>query len=273
MSLIKTNISTRDKKLILMFLGVAIFALGYFVAFRPLMDKAEELRTANEPLEAKLAQLEEIEENRDYYVSETANYQQKVTDYTAMFPADVKEEDAIMLAREMEQKTGIWAFQLDISPQELTSSLTLDDYDEDFNEIVEETDMQQLVANSSGMGLYRMRNSFDFNGTYDAVKNVIDALNNDGSRMTIDSLDIDFSASTGQVGGTMVVNMYSMTGTGREYTAPDTGTIRRGSSNLFGTISSAGGAENAEEQDETVTDNGTDEGTADNADNTDNTAQ
>lgn len=40
MSLIKTNISTRDKKLILMFSGVAIFALGYFVAFRPLMSKS-----------------------------------------------------------------------------------------------------------------------------------------------------------------------------------------------------------------------------------------
>ena len=104
-----------------------------------------------------------------------------------MFPADVKEEDAIILARDMEQKTGIRAFQLDISPQELTSSLTLDDYDEDFNEIEQETDVQQLVADSSGMELYRMRNSFDFNGTYDAVKNVIDALMQDGRRMTVDS--------------------------------------------------------------------------------------
>ncbi len=277
MSLIKTNISTRDKKLILMFSGVAIFALGYFVAFRPLMSKADEMKTANEPLEAKLAQLEEIEENKDYYISETENYNQKVTDYTVMFPADVKEEDAIILARDMEQKTGIWAFQLDISPQELTSSLTLDDYDEDFNEIEQETDVQQLVADSSGMELYRMRNSFDFNGTYDAVKNVIDALMQDGRRMTVDSLDIDFSASTGQVGGTMVVNMYSMTGTGREYTAPDTGVTRMGSSNLFGTISSEGGAETAGEQNGTDADNGADTGTADNADNTEdnigNTAQ
>lgn len=273
MSLIKTNISTRDKKLILMLLGIVIFALGYFVAFRPLMSKAEELKTANEPLETKLAQLEEIEENRDYYVSETENYNQKVTDYTAMFPADVKEEDAIILARDMEQKTGIWAFQLDISPQELTSSLTLDDYDEDFNEIEQDTDIQQLVADSSGMELYRMRNSFDFNGSYDAVKNVIDALNNDGRRMTIDSLDIDFSASTGQVGGTMVVNMYSMTGTGREYTAPDTGSIRHGSSNLFGTISSAGGADETGAQESAEGDAGADTAAADNADNTDNTAQ
>ena len=114
--------------------------------------------------------------------------------------------DAIILARDMEQKTGIRAFQLDISPQELTSSLTLDDYDEDFNEIEQETDVQQLVADSSGMELYRMRNSFDFNGTYDAVKNVIDALMQDGRRMTVDSLDIDFSASTGDVGGTMAVS-------------------------------------------------------------------
>ena len=64
-----------------------------------------------------------------------------------------------------------------------------------------------------------------------------------------------------------------MTGTGREYTAPDTGVTRMGSSNLFGTISSAGGADAAEEQDGTGADNSADAGTAGNADNTDHTAQ
>ena len=46
----------------------------------------------------------------------------------------------------MEQKTGIRAFQLDISPQELTSSLTLDDYDEDFNEIEQETGVKVNIT-------------------------------------------------------------------------------------------------------------------------------
>ena len=40
-----TKLSMRDKKLLLIFLGIAVFALGYFLIFRPQMDKAETLRS------------------------------------------------------------------------------------------------------------------------------------------------------------------------------------------------------------------------------------
>ena len=48
-----TKLSMRDKKLLLIFLGIAVFALGYFLIFRPQMDKAEDLRAENVPLREK----------------------------------------------------------------------------------------------------------------------------------------------------------------------------------------------------------------------------
>ena len=57
-----TKLSMRDKKLLLIFLGIAVFALGYFLVFHPQMDKAEALRAENVPLREKLNELKEIEE-------------------------------------------------------------------------------------------------------------------------------------------------------------------------------------------------------------------
>ena len=43
---------------------------------------------------------------KDFYVSETAKYNDQVNAYLAMFPVDVKEEDAILLGKRMEDKLG-----------------------------------------------------------------------------------------------------------------------------------------------------------------------
>ena len=37
------NISMRDKKILLMFLGVGVFAAGYFFGYRPQMEEAQNL--------------------------------------------------------------------------------------------------------------------------------------------------------------------------------------------------------------------------------------
>ena len=91
------SISTRDKKILLMFSGVAVFAAGYFFGYKPQMSKAEEIETASVPLETRLNELLEMAKNKEFYVEETNRYNQEVSDYVAQFPADVKEEDGILL--------------------------------------------------------------------------------------------------------------------------------------------------------------------------------
>ena len=41
------NISMRDKKLLLMFSGVAVFGLGWFFGYRPQMEEAANIEAAN----------------------------------------------------------------------------------------------------------------------------------------------------------------------------------------------------------------------------------
>lgn len=285
-----SKMSMRDKRILLMLLGIVVFVLGYFLVFQPQMTKAEEIEAQNAPLREKLNQLKEIEENQDYYISETNKYNQRVTDYTNMFPADVKEEDAVLLGKGMEDKLGMWIFKMDFAEQEFVASLDTSAMNDDstgddstlteqanqptqdqINEI-EGTDETESDASSAPDGidldsvaLYRVKNTMEFNGTYQELKDLVDYLASDASRMTIDSVDIDFSASTGDLGGTVVVNMYSMTGTGRTYTTPDISSVVLGNHNLFGTLTSSS---KKNSDDSSNDNNSSDSSSSDHSDNT-----
>lgn len=288
-----SKMSMRDKRILLMLLGIVVFVLGYFLVFQPQMAKAEEIEAQNVPLREKLNQLVEIEENQDYYISETNKYNQHVTDYTNMFPSDVKEEDAVLLGKGMEDKLGMWIFKMDFADQEFVASLdtsglnngsegddsTLSEQanqptKDQINEIegADGTEADTSAAPDSldlnSVALYRVKNTMEFNGTYQELKDLVDYLAADASRLTIDSVDIDFSASTGDLGGTVVVNMYSMTGTGRTYTTPDISSVVLGNHNLFGTLTTSSKKNSDNSNDNNSNNRGSDGSSSENSDNT-----
>lgn len=288
-----SKMSMRDKRILLMLLGIVVFVLGYFLVFQPQMAKVEEIEAQNVPLREKLNQLVEIEENQDYYISETNKYNQHVTDYTNMFPSDVKEEDAVLLGKGMEDKLGMWIFKMDFADQEFVASLdtsglnngsegddsTLSEQanqptKDQINEIegTDGTEADTSVAPDSldlnSVALYRVKNTMEFNGTYQELKDLVDYLAADASRLTIDSVDIDFSASTGDLGGTVVVNMYSMTGTGRTYTTPDISSVVLGNHNLFGTLTTSSKKNSDNSRDNSRNSRGSDSSSSENSDNT-----
>lgn len=265
------SISTRDKKILLMFSGVAVFAAGYFFGYRPQMSKAEEIETASAPLETRLNELLEMAKNKEFYVEETSRYNQEVSDYVAQFPADVKEEDGILLARDMENALDMEVSNIGISTRNFIASLD-GSTEEEIGELVDQTlsekaneQTQEQIDEVEGTDtkaeealadateaavsdaadltdqtvLFRRLDTLQFNGTYDSLKDAVDYLASRSGRMTLDSVDASFDASTGNLIGTITVNMFSMTGTGSTYTEPDAGSVALGRKDLFGTIDAA----------------------------------
>lgn len=265
------SISTRDKKILLMFSGVAVFAAGYFFGYKPQMSKAEEIETASVPLETRLNELLEMTKNKEFYVEETNRYNQEVSDYVAQFPADVKEEDGILLARDMENALDMEVSNIGISTRNFIASLD-GSTEEEIGELVDQTlsekaneQTQEQIDEIEGTDtkaeealadateaavsdaadltdltvLFRRLDTLQFNGTYDSLKDAVDYLASRSGRMTLDSVDASFDASTGNLMGTITVNMFSMTGTGSTYTEPDAGSVALGRKDLFGTIKAA----------------------------------
>ena len=265
------SISTRDKKILLMFSGVAVFAAGYFFGYRPQMSKAEEIETASAPLETRLNELLEMAKNKEFYVEETSKYNQEVSDYVAQFPADVKEEDGILLARDMENTLDMEVSNIGISTRNFIASLD-GSTEEEIGELVDQTlsekaneQTQEQIDEIEGTDtkaeealadateaavsdaanltdltvLFRRLDTLQFSGTYESLKDAVDYLASRSGRMTLDSVDASFDASTGNLMGTITVNMFSMTGTGSTYTEPDAGSVALGRKDLFGTIDAA----------------------------------
>ena len=294
------NISMRDKKLLLMFSGVAVFGLGWFFGYRPQMEEAANIEAANKPLEERLSNLLELAGSRDFYISETESAQNKINEYVAKFPSDVKEENGIVLAQNIENSLGMQISNVGIATKEFVASIdgsTEEEIAEQNETMSEQANSQtreqideiegtdskaaEKLQNASDIAaaqadstsqtpvLYRTQDTLEFTGTYANLKDVVAYLAEQTGRLTIDNMNASYDTSTGYLTGSIVVNMFSMTGTGNTYTEPDAGQVAYGTSNLFGTLekATANAAQTSEE-------NGSD-GQSDNGqegENTDETA-
>ena len=264
------NISMRDKKLLLMFSGVAVFGLGWFFGYRPQMEEAANIEAANKPLEERLSNLLELAGNRDFYISETENVQNKINEYVSKFPSDVKEENGIVLAQNIENSLGMQISNVGIATKEFVASIDgsteeeiaeqnetmseqansqtreqIDEIEGTDSKAAEElqnaSDIAAAQADSTSQTpvLYRTQDTLEFTGTYANLKDVVAYLAEQTGRLTVDNMNASYDTSTGYLTGSIVVNMFSMTGTGNTYTEPDAGQVAYGTSNLFGTLEKA----------------------------------
>ena len=295
------NISMRDKKLLLMFSGVAVFGLGWFFGYRPQMEEAANIEAANKPLEERLSNLLELAGNRDFYISETENAQNKINEYVSKFPSDVKEENGIVLAQNIENSLGMQISNVGIATKEFVASIDgsteeeiaeqnetmseqansqtreqIDEIEGTDSKAAEElqnaSDIAAAQADSTSQTpvLYRTQDTLEFNGTYANLKDVVAYLAAQSGRLTIDNMNASYDTSTGYLTGSIVVNMFSMTGTGNIYTEPDAGQVAYGTSNLFGTLEQAAAANAAQTSEENGSDGQSDNGQE--GENTDETA-
>ena len=128
----------------------------------------------------------------------------------------------------------------------------------------------QADSTSQTPVLYRTQDTLEFNGTYANLKDVVAYLAAQSGRLTIDNMNASYDTSTGYLTGSIVVNMFSMTGTGNIYTEPDAGQVAYGTSNLFGTLEQAAAANAAQTSEENGSDGQSDNGQE--GENTDETA-
>lgn len=266
----KLDISMRDKKILLMFFGIVLFGLGYLFGYRPQMEKAEKLQAQSIPVEEHLNKLLAMAEKKDFYVEETSSIQKQIDAYTAEFPADVKEEDGIVLSNAIENSLDMQlsnvslgtrdfvaamdgSSQEDVEAQQQTLSEKNNEQTQKQIDEIEGTDSQaekeQEAAVEAAVNakeesgtpvLYRTQDTMQFSGTYASLKELVEYLAAQNGRTTIDNVNASFDSNTGNLTGTMTVNLFSMTGTSNSYTAPDAGSVAHGTANLFGTIESTG---------------------------------
>ena len=277
------KVSMRDKKILLMFIGILVFFVGWYFGYRPQMEKADQIEDLNGALEEQLQDLLELAANKDFYVSETASIKDKISEYISEFPADVRPEDGIVLANKMENELGFQITNVGVGEKEFVASLD-GSAEEDLAQSQDQTmseqanaQTQEQIDNIEGTDsqaeadlqnasdtaaadqssdsqvpvLYRTQVTLQFNGTYAGLKKAVLYVADQSGRMTLDNVNASYDTSTGNLTGTIIVNIFSMTGTDRTYTEPDAGSVAYGTANIFGTVEQNAPAEASDQNTDT----------------------
>ena len=251
------SISERDKKILIVFVGILIFALVYYFPIRSYTEDAEKLNTENVGLTAKLAELEAKVAREPEIKAETTNYEADTLALVAKFPSFLQVENEIMdivgLEKELKVEVPLITVNTPVemkasdtpevaeaaeAPQEVATEEAPEASPEEASAteapVADETGVAPAVANK--YKLYDMSTNINYKGGYDSLKKFLDKIAKSTDKKSINSVSLTFDNKTGNLDGNIVYDSYFLAGSDRPYEEIITKTIRHGTKNIFGTV-------------------------------------
>ena len=249
------SISERDKKILIVFVGILIFALVYYFPIRSYTEDAEKLNTENVGLTAKLAELEAKVARESEIKAETTNYEADTLAMVAKFPSFLQVENEIMdivgLEKELKVEVPLITVNTPVemkasdtpeaetteaaeAPQEVATEEAPEEDSTTEAPVADETGVAPAVANK--YKLYDMSTNINYKGGYDSLKKFLDKIAKSTDKKSINSVSLTFDNKTGNLDGNIVYDSYFLVGSDRPYEEIITKTIRHGTKNIFGTV-------------------------------------
>ena len=208
------KLSKRDIGLLLGLLGLVIAVASYALVFNPMKLKNQELETELTALKDKEAKLTELVDDFDYYKEQIEVCKETSAEIETRFPSEVKPENEIMYAVELED-------ELEVEFSTLNYGTPL--------EIITEGQKADRFAYCTSL-------SANYRATYRGLKDVILYTADQADRMVVDTVTASYDGTTGNLVGSITINMYTVAGTERVYEKPYVPAMNVGIDNIFGTI-------------------------------------
>lgn len=205
-------------------LGFVALLAVYFLVYKSYNDKAAALEKSNVTKSQRVAELKVFYDNLETYNKEIEQYQAQIAAWLDEFPADVKEEDIIVLALDTEKTAVVGYTNININGREA------------FRTIPAATMQLAKMENLTQDVIFVERTVSYVNITdYFNLKKCVETINNSTNRLTISNITYSKNEDTGELEGTIEVTFYSVLGTGKEYVPQDLKEYESGLANLFGT--------------------------------------
>ena len=240
------SISDRDKKILLVFLGILVFGLVYFFPIRGYMDDTEKLKAENISLNPKLTDLQEKAARETEIKNETADLRSKTTKAIAKFPSLLRTENEIMAIVKFEKELKIEVPSITVSaPVEVQTAVSADSVPETAPAENSETASVEAtgdtaVATAAGISskytLYDMSTNIDYKGGYKSMKKLLKKIAKSSDKKSINTVSLSFDEKTGNLNGNIIYDSYFLLGSDRPYEEIITKTIKHGKKNIFGTV-------------------------------------
>lgn len=248
------KVSKRDILLLVGFIGILAVVCSYFLVFQPTMEKSEKMKEENQQLESRIKDLQNKSDNKDSYESQTAQMRREMEEIYQLFPVDVREENAVLLAINQELLSPMKVESVTIDAllevpllEEMQQEMPDATYEiEEVEEIEDATGTQDAptpdtgdTQGAAGVNPYHLMNrktTINYEVSYEGLKRSVKNICMQTDRMVIDNLTVVYDESTGLLKGSTTVNMFCVPDQeGKEYEEPDFGGVLLGTNNIFGT--------------------------------------
>ncbi len=252
------SVSKKDIKLLIALLGILALVLVYFLVYKPLGEKTTVFEAENATLGKRVQELQALADQEPFFKEEIVRFTAENNEILNRFPADVRSEDAIMLATEMGYASPAVIF-----------SVSMEDAEEVYRVgeraaeiLAEQAATQPAIAQpapattdpastdpaattvtptevapaTAEQVLYGRKVQINYKCNYDEMKRSIRYLYESTDRRILGAINATYDMSTGLIDVALGTGLYYMTGTEREYVAPNIPYIPQGTENIFGTL-------------------------------------
>ncbi|MEG2382894.1 MAG: hypothetical protein RSB39_04845 [Oscillospiraceae bacterium] len=220
------KISKRDQKLLLIIAGLVAFLAVYFGIYNTYNAKTAALEAEASALAPRLEELRGYYKNLSSYELSNSKVAETVHTELAKFPSDVRSEDMVMYATELEKNVGLTIDSISFLPPERVLSF----------EVPKETNgvttLVPVAALKTGFSVTCGLNYLQF-------KNLVKYIYNTPDSTTLESVGISFNAETGGLVGNVAVSKFFVSSGDYVYKPTEIPEVPMGAGNPFGTFTVA----------------------------------
>jgi Tfp pilus assembly protein PilO len=222
----KTKVFTQKTFLAVVAFGIVFLILIYVLVYMDYSEKTNEIIASNQSTKATIDELQEYSDNLSQYESAISDMVTQINERLNEYPADAREEDIIMLAVGLQNKSDITYSSIGMEesvvvyeiPSSVVNQVEMEGYDSDIDFVRKHANLVNVTD-------------------YSSLKTIVEQIFKSSNRIGIDSISYSKNDIDATLEGSISLYLYSATGTGKEYKSPNMTNYKAGTTDLFKTDS------------------------------------
>lgn len=220
------NVTKQQVFSVVLLIGVVVCLLIYMLVFTKYNDATAALKTSNAALKTEVDSMKEYYDNMEVYRTKVKEMVADIEERTEDYPGDAKEEDVIMMARDMSAVALMNFDKINVESPKVLLNIP--------EETVKGANIEGL---DQSIDFVERKATYSNQTTYGNLKSAVEKVYDSPYRIGISSIAYRKESETNNfVQGTIDVCFYSINGMGKEYTAPEMPVYFGGATDLFGAL-------------------------------------
>lgn len=221
------HLTKKDKRLLLVLLGLVIFALAFFGLVKPFQEKTAALEAQITSLIGERDLLLSHRAKQDEYLEEMQRIGRLSQQELQGFSTDVRSEDLIMYANELQEKIGLQIGGILVEPPQALMRLQLP---------------PDAQGTSALCAVLIMESRLQMNCTlsYNELKQLINYVNANPKKTSLGLVAVSYSGEGGKLAAQLSISRYFQVTEPYEYTETQIPPVEKGSPDPFRVLPRAG---------------------------------